>query len=86
MLSKLAPKPDGKLRRKKLYPYSKQKARYNAHIVATIMYLVLCQNKEILLPLIPFIVMEMLNNKELEVPENLKNILNTELEKTECII
>ncbi|WP_143074336.1 hypothetical protein [Nitrosomonas sp. Nm166] len=85
LLNMLMPKPSGKLRRKKPYPYSKEMVQYNAHLTAIIFYLVYCEYKDLLLPLIPLLVAEALNKQELVVPENIKDMLNSKLEEPNAL-
>lgn len=79
VLNMLAPMQDGKLRRKKPYPYSTERARYNAHLTATILYLVYCQNQEKFPALILQAIGEIQINKEFVIPENIKDMLNSKL-------
>jgi hypothetical protein len=85
LLDMFAPRPSGKLRRKKPYPYSKEMVRYNAHLTATIFFLVYCQYKEILLPLIPLVVGEILSDLKISPPDHIKNILNSKLEDPDAL-
>lgn len=85
MFNMFKPKPDGKLRRKKPYPYLKERVQYNAHLAATLIYLVYGQYKEKLLPLIPFVVSEIMNVQKILPPDFIKNILNSKLEDPDAL-
>ncbi|GJL73396.1 MAG: hypothetical protein NMNS01_25950 [Nitrosomonas sp.] len=81
-----APKPNGKLRRKKPYPYSEELVRYNMHMTAMIFYLMFNQNKTEFSRLITNALNEVLISPEFKIPESFKYMLNIrELEESDAL-
>lgn len=80
LLNMLMPKPFGELRRKKPYPYSNEMVQYNAHLTATIIYLVYSEYKNQLLPLFPLLINEIFNKQKLVVSENIHDLLDNKLQ------
>ncbi len=85
LLKKLEPKPSGKLRSGKSHPYSKDKVQYYAHLIATLCYLVYNKQKEEFQTLFMQSIIEILMWSKLSVPENIKNLLNSEQEEMNAL-
>ncbi|WP_143074339.1 hypothetical protein [Nitrosomonas sp. Nm166] len=85
MLEKFSPKLLKRLRRKKPYPYSKDKAQYYAHLTAVIFYLVYSQHKEAFYPLFRQVAQEILDGPEFGFPNLIKNIVNSDSEEKSAL-
>ncbi|AKH38460.1 MULTISPECIES: hypothetical protein [Nitrosomonas] len=85
LIDTLAPRPSGKLRRKKPYPFTEDKLRYYTHLVMVLFYLVYLQHGQALLPHIKQVINDMLDWPEFAIPENFKKILNSATEELNAL-
>lgn len=85
ILKEFAPKPSGKLRRKKPYPYSKDKMQYYSHLTVTLFYLVCGKRKKEFQKMLMQSILEILMWRKLAVPDDIKNLLSSEQEKLNAL-
>lgn len=81
-----SPKPFGKLRRKKPYPYVERKIRYMAQLISVLFYLVYSHHKEEIDLLMVKGINEIINSPELGLPDFIKKNIKLELDNISAYI